>query len=261
MSDEMPVALPGGTEANQPNRAAAERVIALLDLTDLDDQHRVDGIDALVRRAVEHGTAAVCVWPEFVAQVAGRLLELGSTHVRIATVVNFPAGDSDLPEVVAETTSAIADGAQEIDLVLPYRAMLDGDDETARQMVATIADLVHRSGMHLKVILETGELRDDDIIRRASRLAIDAGADFIKSSTGKTAVSATRAAIAAMIDVIVATGGTVGLKPSGGIRTVVDAVEYLDLVDGRLGAEWATPDTFRFGASSLLDDALAVLAD
>jgi deoxyribose-phosphate aldolase len=242
-------------------RAAATRAIALLDLTDLNDEHSAAGLDELVRRAVVHGTAAVCVWPEFVSQAAAQLQTFAvAAHdrplVRIATVVNFPSGDATIAEVRSETEAALADGADEIDLVLPYRAVLTGDADAARSMVKAIAEVVHASGSHLKVILETGELIDGDLIRAASRLAIESGADFIKSSTGKTATSATLDAVSAMVDVIVETGGTVGLKPSGGIRTVEDAVGYLDLVDRALGSTWATPNTLRFGASGLLDDAL-----
>jgi deoxyribose-phosphate aldolase len=245
----------------------AGRVIALLDLTDLDNHHRPDGIDTLVHRAVAHRTAAICVWPEFVRPVRELLAEAalsavdGYHHVtRIATVVNFPAGDSTIGAVRAETRLALADGADEIDLVLPYRALLAGDVDRPTAMVSAIAEVVHGQDRHVKVILETGELVDLEVVRAASRLAIECGADFIKTSTGKTPTSATLDAVEVMIDMIIDTGGTVGLKPSGGIRTVVDAIGYLDLVDRKLGATWATPETFRFGASSLLDDALDVLS-
>jgi deoxyribose-phosphate aldolase len=133
-------------------------------------------------------------------------------------------------------------------------------------MVERIADAVHaatgRSGRpaELKVILETGELVDDDAVLGAARLAVTGGADFIKTSTGKTSVSATPRAVQLMADVVAETDRAVGLKPSGGIRTVDEAMHYLGIVGDRLGGEWATPDTFRFGASSLLDDAIAVAA-
>ncbi len=234
----------------------ARRIISLIDLTDLDDAHRADGIGALVQRALEHRTAAVCVWPEFVERVVnGR----GTEDLAVATVVDFPSGTSAVDTVVAETATAIHDGADEIDLVLPYRSLLAGDEEIARRMVETIAGVAHRSERHLKVILETGELSDADMIRRASRIAVGAGADFLKTSTGKTSTGATIESVDAMIDVVVETGGRVGLKPSGGIRTLDDAAGYLELVDRRLGSDWATPATFRFGASGLLDAALAEL--
>jgi deoxyribose-phosphate aldolase len=242
----------------------AQRVMSLIDLTDLNDAHAPDALDGLVERALEFGVPAVCVWPEFVGRVAA-LLDADSTRTcLIATVVNFPGGGTDIDAVVAETQGALADGADEIDLVVPYRAYLAGDDATATAMVERIAEVVHaatgRSGRpaELKVILETGELVDEEAILGAAQLAVAAGADFIKTSTGKTAVSATLPAVERMIDVVAAADHTVGLKPSGGIRTVDEAMQYLDLVDRRLGAGWATPATFRFGASSLLDDAIAV---
>lgn len=244
----------------------ARRVMSLIDLTDLNDAHAPDALDDLVERALEHGVPAVCVWPEFVGRVAARLDAAMGARCLIATVVNFPAGGTDVDAVVAETTGALAAGADEIDLVLPYRAVLAGDDESARTMVERIAEVVHaasgRSGRpaELKVILETGELVDGAVVSHAARLAVAAGADFIKTSTGKTAVSATLDAFERMVDVVAEAGRTVGLKPSGGIRTVDEAVQYLAMVDDRLGAAWATPDTFRFGASSLLDDAIAVAA-
>ena len=241
--------------------------MSLIDLTDLNDAHIPDGLAHLVDRALEFGVPAVCVWPEFVAPVAA-LLDAGAARgsCLIATVVNFPAGGTDIDAVVAETTGAIAAGADEIDLVLPYSAFLAGDVEVARSMVERIADIVHaatgRSGRpaELKVILETGELVDDDAVLGAARLAVAAGADFIKTSTGKTSVSATLRALELMADVVAETDRAVGLKPSGGIRTVDEALQYLEVVGDRLGGEWATPDTFRFGASSLLDDAIAVAA-
>lgn len=270
--------------SDRTSRAA--RVISLIDLTDLDARHEPDGIDTLVDRAIEWGTPAVCVWPEFVERVTGRRDPDHVDRLRIATVVNFPSGDAQVDSVIAETQDALARGADEIDLVLPYRALVAGDRELPTSMVTAIAELVagfdgtrqpdtrrpggsqsdspqsatRRPGArHLKVILETGELFDRELIREAARLAIGAGADFIKSSTGTTSTSATLEAIEAMVDVIEETGGTTGLKPSGGIRTVDDAMRYLDLVDARLGADWATPETFRFGASSLLDDAVEAL--
>jgi deoxyribose-phosphate aldolase len=244
----------------------ALRVVSLIDLTDLDDARRPDGIEPLVQRAVERGVPAVCVWPDHVARVA-ELLDVASSHdCAIATVVNFPTGAESIDDVVATTRQAHADGADEIDLVLPYRALQDGDDAAATAMVETIRDVVHgstgRLGStgHLKVILETGELVDGELIERAARLAIEAGADFIKTSTGKSPISATLDAADRMVTAIADADRTVGLKPSGGIRTVADAMTYLDLVDRRLGPEWATASTFRFGASGLLDDAVRVIA-
>jgi deoxyribose-phosphate aldolase len=241
----------------------AARVISLIDLTDLNDDHDPDGLDALVARAVEHGVPAVCIWPEFVDTVSAALGD-GAARCGIATVVNFPSGSEPIDDVVELTIGSLAAGADEIDLVLPYHELLQGDVGAARSMVEAVVDTVHeRTGGRgqrgiVKVILETGELVEEAMIASAGRLAVDAGADYLKSSTGKTAVSATLPAFSTMIDVVASADRTVGLKPSGGIRTVDEAIEYLRLVDSRLGPDWATPATFRFGASSLLDDAVAV---
>ena len=130
--------------------------------------------------------------------------------------------------------------------------MLKGDEASVVSMLQAVREIVHAPD-HLKVSLETGELSDQGIIRRASELAIKAGADFIKTSTGKTKVSATPEAVTTMLQVIRDSGRPVGLKPSGGIRTIADAQQYLDLADAMMGPQWATPRTFRFGASGLLD--------
>lgn len=236
-------------------------MIGLIDLTDLADDHAPDGIDELCERAVLHTTAAVCVWPEFVP----RCVELvAGSEVRVATVVNFPSGDEPASHVLRATEAAIDDGAGDIDLVLPYRAVLAGDRRPAERLIGEVAAVVTVDGRVLKVILETGELVDDAVIADAGRLAVDHGAGFLKTSTGKTPVGATLAAAAAMLTVIAdrtAHGRTIGLKPSGGIRTFDDAIAYVELADGVMGTGWATRSTFRFGASGLLDVLLAELGD
>ena len=223
----------------------ARRTIALVDLTDLSDDPTDAAIDALCARARDAGTAAVCVWPRFVRRCA-------ATGVRVATVVNFPAGGEDVAATVAETTTALADGADEVDLVLPYRAFLDGRIGAAAAMVTAVRDVVPEPA-HLKVILESGEYPTLDHVRAAARLAIDHGADFVKTSTGKTAVSATIPASVMILDAVRSASRPVGFKPSGGIRTLDEAARYLALADEMMGSSWAKPDTFRFGASGLLD--------
>lgn len=234
----------------------ARRAIALIDLTDLADDHGGGGIDELCDRAAEHATAAVCVWPEHVARCVRRLADTG---VRVATVVNFPSGDEAVSAVVEATVASLTDGADEIDVVLPYRAFAAGDVQRAGDLVSTVAALVD-TPRRLKVILET-EMLDASSVAPAARLAIDRGADFIKTSTGKLPVGATLAAAGAMLGEIAVSDRAVGLKPSGGIRTLADAEAYLTLADRTMGPEWASPSTFRFGASGLLDALLAVLAD
>ena len=153
----------------------------------------------------------------------------------------------------------MTDGANEIDVVLPWRAFLQGKHDVAHALLLAVAQET-KPQAHLKVILETGELKDPQLIRQASELAIECGADFIKTSTGKTPVSATPEAARAMLQVIRASGKKVGFKASGGIRSFEDAKLYLALCDEIMGPEWAKPETFRFGASGLLDALLERLS-
>ena len=236
----------------------AKTALSLLDLTDLTDNCDAAAIEKLCKQAqTPFGTtAAICIWPRFVAQARGIL---GKGHaVKIATVVNFPSGELAVADVIAETKQAIADGADEIDLVIPYRAFL-ADNETAVTEMVTAVKAACTPPVILKTILETGEIKDAALIRKASDLAIAAGSDFIKTSTGKVAVNATLAAAEVMMTAIRDSGKPVGFKPAGGVRTVADARDYLALAASILGEGWATPKTFRFGASGLLGDILSVL--
>lgn len=229
--------------------AVAARALACLDLTDLSERTSDQATDELCRKARAGGVAAVCVWPQMVSRARGQLEGSG---IALATVINFPAGGEDVERAVDDTEEALSDGATEIDLVLPYRAVLAGRSEAAETMIAAVRAIVD-GGRRLKVILEAGELGDAAAIAEASRLAIGAGADFLKTSTGKSLVSATPAAAEAMLDVITQSRRPVGLKVSGGIRTLADARLYLDLADRIMGPGWATPATFRIGASGLYD--------
>jgi deoxyribose-phosphate aldolase len=226
----------------------ARRAISLVDLTNLTDECDEAAVTALCERARRFGPAAVCVWPDFVATAA---TALSDTEVEIATVVNFPTGDERIFSVTGQTERALADGATEIDLVLPYRSLLAGRTDHAAAMVGAVRT-VTAGRARLKVILETGELPDLDAVRSAAELAIAEGADFIKTSTGKTAVSATTDAVTTMLQVIAAAGRPVGIKPSGGISSADDAERYIALADAVMGSDWVGPATFRFGASSLL---------
>ena len=244
-------------EINTP-REAASFALSLLDLTNLRDDCDAAAIETLCQRAqTPYGSAAaICIWPRFVAQARALL---GQGHpVRIATVVNFPSGDLPVADVVEETRQAISDGADEIDLVIPYRRLLDGDEAAVTDMVEAVRIACPQAC--LKVILETGELKDSVLIGRASELAIAAGADFIKTSTGKVSVNATLEAADIMLRTIRASRKRVGFKPAGGIATVSDADLYLRLAETIMGPNWVMPSTFRFGASGLLDDILAVLS-
>ena len=249
--------------ASQPDARVitARRAIALLDLTELGDAATAAEVEALCARAsTSDGTvAAVCVWPRHVGTAKAALAGNG---VRIATVVNFPTGREPTADVVEQTTAALADGAEEVDVVLPYGSFAAGDVAAAADVLDAVRAVVpHGSGHLMKVILETGELRDPDLIGAAARFAIVHGADFIKTSTGKTQTSATLAATAVMLHAIRETDGRVGLKPSGGIRIFEDAAAYLAQADAVMGAGWVSPRTFRFGASGLLTALIAVLHD
>lgn len=240
-------------------RETAAVALSLLDLTNLKDDCTPAQIETLCARAQSPygNTAAICIWPRFVAQARSIL---GTDHVvKIATVVNFPAGDMEVADVSAEAREAIADGADEIDLVIPYSAFLAGNEQAVTDMVAAVKAEC-KGPVILKTILETGELKDAALIQRASELAIDAGSDFIKTSTGKVAVNATLEAADIMLRAIRASGRKVGFKPAGGIGSVADAALYLSLAETIMAPDWAMPSTFRFGASSLLDDILSVLA-
>ncbi|TCT41125.1 deoxyribose-phosphate aldolase [Martelella mediterranea] len=238
---------------------AASVSLSLLDLTNLkDDCNERDVEDLLARAHTPYGTpAAICIWPRFVS-LARQIL--GDDHlIRIATVVNFPSGDLSLSTVEEETEQAIRDGADEIDLVIPYKKLKAGNEWAVSEMIRAIRFLC-REPVTLKVILETGELADAGLIRKAARLAIDEGADFIKTSTGKVSVNATLEAADIMLGVIREAERPVGFKPAGGVSSVQDAQLYLSLAETVMGEGWVTPATFRFGASGLLNDIEGVLA-
>ena len=243
----------------------AKRAVSLIDLTSLNDDDTSETIAALCQRARTPvgPVAAVCVYPRFIAQAAAALDWSG---IKVATVVNFPAGDASINSVQRDTRLALDSGAHEIDVVLPYRAYLDGNRQQAMALLEAVCSLCHegaRVRAKVKVILETGRLNDSAIILAASQDAIGAGVDFLKTSTGKVEINATLEACVAMlraIDENIERGGrTIGLKASGGLRSTLDAARYLALIDEAMGEHWATPATFRFGASSLLDSLLTTL--
>jgi deoxyribose-phosphate aldolase len=238
----------------------ASRVLGLIDLTNLNDDCTPEDIDALCDQANTHfgSVAAICIWPRFVAQARKKLGE--DSGIRIATVVNFPSGDGDARSVLHETKDAVADGANEIDLVMPYKALAAGDEAKARSMVATIRAATEGVAS-LKVIIEAGELKTPGLIEKASQIALEEDADFIKTSTGKVAVNATPETAGIMLTVLKDFGDEKrGFKPAGGIRTVEEAGQYLALADQIMGKGWVSPKTFRFGASSLLGDVVAALS-
>ncbi|WP_110968219.1 deoxyribose-phosphate aldolase [Pseudomonas huaxiensis] len=232
-------------------------LIALMDLTSLNDDDSDAHIVELCHKAMTPAghVAAVCVYPRFVALARKTLDELGAQTVAVATVVNFPVGSAPVDEVLEQTRQALADGADEIDMVYPWRALLAGDADSGFALVRACKALCADRAV-LKVILETGELASPALIRQASLDAIDAGADFIKTSTGKVKVNATVEAARIMLECIATSGTHVGLKPAGGIRTLADARVYLQLAEQINGPHWISPRHLRLGASSLLDDLL-----
>jgi deoxyribose-phosphate aldolase len=240
--------------------ATARTALSCLDLTSLSDGHDVAGgeaeIEALCAKAIgapgRGATAAVCVWPRLAAFARARL----PAHLAVAAVANFPDGGSDIERAVRDTRAIVDAGGQEVDVVLPYR-----DLAAAPALLAAVRRAC--DGLVLKVILETGEMADTATNDTACRIALDAGADFLKTSTGKKPISATPAAAERLLAAIAgdaAARSRVGFKPAGGIRTVADAALYIDLTAQALGADAVNPRRFRIGASGLLSDIEAVLA-
>ena len=232
--------------------ALARRLLPLLDLTSLNDG-RDDDIEALCAKAVTSfgAVAAVCSWADFASDMKARL---GDRGPRVAVVVDFPEGRASAQEAAAEAEAAVAASADELDLVMPYAAWLAGETEQAMAVMTAVRAAAPSAG--LKVILESGALEKPEIIAAAGRAAIAAGADFLKTSTGKGPPGASPAAAEVLLDVIAGAGRPVGFKASGGVRFLADAALYLDLAERRMGVDWVTADHFRIGASSLLDDLL-----
>lgn len=240
--------------------ATALRALKLMDLTTLNDDDTDEKVIALCHQAKSPAgnTAAICIYPRFIPVARKALREQGTPEVRIATVTNFPHGNDDIDIAVAETRAAIAYGADEVDVVFPYRALIAGNRDIGFALVKACKEACAAANVLLKVIIETGELKSEALIRQASEIAIDAGADFIKTSTGKVPVNATPEVAHIMLSVIRDKGvkQQVGFKPAGGVRTADDAAIYLQLADDILGSGWADARHFRFGASSLLTSLL-----
>ena len=246
---------------------ALDLAIRMMDLTTLEGADTPGKVRALSAKAIRPdpldptvpSVAAVCIYPSLV-RVARRALA-GST-VKVASVATaFPSGQASLDVKLEDVRAAVEAGADEIDMVIDRGAFLSGRIGQVYDEVVAVKDAC--GSAHLKVILETGELGTYDAVRRASLVAIAGGADFIKTSTGKVAPAATLPVTLCMLEVIrdvhEETGAVIGMKPAGGIRTAKQAIQYLCLVHETLGAEWLTPDLFRFGASSLLNDVLLQL--
>jgi deoxyribose-phosphate aldolase len=245
------------TDAKTDLQSVAARAIRLLDLTSLNDSDDAAAVSALCSRALAAPgpVAAVCNWPRVITEARGQQEHSG---IRVAAVANFPGGGDDIAAAVRETEDIVNNGADEVDLVMPYTRWLGGDVTVARDMIAA-CKAACGARVLLKVILETGDLRAPAKIHDAAADAIAAGADFVKTSTGKIAVSATLEAAEAMLRAIKESCQDVGFKAAGGIRDTAAAADYLALADRIMGANWADPRHFRFGASGLLDDLLKQL--
>lgn len=238
-------------------KADALRALSCLDLTDLSADCTASDISDLCDRAqTRHGkVAAVCIWPQFVRQAVAALHKTG---INVATVVNFPEGDHPAADVIAMTEKAREDGAHEIDMVIPWKALMEGHPENVDARVARVKRAA--DGATVKAIIETGMLVTPELIRAATRGAIDGGADFVKTSTGKVPINATPVAARIILEEIKALGEDVGFKVAGGVKTTQDAAEYLAIADEIMGDGWVDPSRFRFGASSVLDALLATLS-
>ena len=255
---------------------AIDTIIKLIDLTTLEGADTPGKVRTLVAKALVPDAgdlstptvAAVCVYGDMVATAVEAL---GDMHgdpdqgkVSVAAVATaFPSGRSSLAIKIADTQEAVAAGADEIDMVIDRGAFLAGEWWTVFQQIVEVKEACRRADgthAHLKVILETGELVTYDNVRKASWLAMLAGGDFIKTSTGKVAPAATLPVTLLMLEAVrdwyAATGQRIGVKPAGGIKTTKDAIKYLVVVAETVGEEWLVPHLFRFGASSLLNDVL-----
>ncbi|MEU3602896.1 deoxyribose-phosphate aldolase [Streptomyces sp. NPDC006798] len=243
---------------------AIDLAISMIDLTTLEGADTPGKVRALAAKAVHPdptdretpATAAVCVYPDMVAAAKAGL---NGADVKVASVATaFPAGRAALDVKLADTRDAVAAGADEIDMVIDRGAFLAGRYLKVFEEIVAVKEAAGPA--RLKVIFETGELSTYDNIRRASWLGMLAGADFIKTSTGKVAVNATPASTLLMLEAVrdfrEQTGVQIGVKPAGGIRTSKDALKFLVLVNETAGPDWLDPHWFRFGASSLLNDLL-----
>src|SRR5689334_1424264 len=243
---------------------ALDLAIRMMDLTTLEGKDTPGKVRALCAKAIHPvpgdasipSVAAICVYPSLVADAVDALRGSGVHVASVAT--GFPSGQTFRDLKIAETRLAVEAGADEIDMVIDRNAFLSGDYLTVFEEIVAVKEACGPA--HLKVILETGELETYDNVRRASILAMAAGADFIKTSPGKVRPAATMPVTLVMLEAIRdferSTGRQVGMKPAGGIRTAKEAIQYLVILYETLGPRWMSPDWFRFGASSLLNDVL-----
>ena len=243
---------------------ALNLTLSMIDLTTLEGKDSPGKVKQLCYKAAHlhdqypnlPNVAAICVYPTMVP-IAKKALN--GTNINIASVAtSFPSGMADLQSKLDEVKSVVDAGANEIDMVISRGRFLRGDYNYVSDEIAQVKDAC--GDAHLKVILETGELVTLDNVRLASDIAMEAGADFIKTSTGKVSPAATPPVVLTMLEAIrdfeTKTGEKIGMKPAGGIGTAKQAIQYLVMVKETLGEDWLSPDLFRFGASSLANDVL-----
>lgn len=268
MVEERATALTKRSIKTTAKLSGLKMAVSMMDLTTLEGKDTPGKVAYLCRKAMHPADpqydvpscAAVCVYPNLV-RYAKRFL--GNSGVHVASVAtSFPSGQVPLKIKLDDTRRAKEEGADEIDMVIDRGAFLAGEHQKVFDEIAAVKEVCGET--HLKVILETGELLTYDNVRLASQIAIEAGGDFIKTSTGKVTPAATLPVTLVMLETIrdyfYATGIRIGMKPAGGIRNAKQALAYLVMVHETLGDDWLTPDLFRFGASTLLNDVLMQIA-
>ena len=240
--------------------AVAQQTLGLIDLTTLNDNDTNETVIELCKKAkTDFGSVpAICIFRQFIPAAKQYFAE-NKLNVKIATVTNFPHGGADLELALRETQEAIDLGADEVDIVFPYQALIAGNDQIGAEMVKRAKQICGTKT--LKVIIESGVLSNPKLIEQASDICIANGADFIKTSTGKVAVNATLEATEIMLNSIKKNNKPCGFKAAGGIRSVAEAKEYLELTARIMGKDWINANNFRFGASSILTDVLNILND
>lgn len=242
------------------SREAATTTLHSLDLTSLNSTDTPESIDTMLAKADQgvNGTvAAICVYPQFLTQSFNKVAKKG---IGIATVINFPSGKGELKQTADDVTAAIKAGASEVDIVLDYESFLKDDREKAYELLAVARDAATAGGAKLKVILESSVFENYDDLYSASVLALQAGTDFIKTSTGKHATGgATLEAAAVMLQAIKDMESDAGIKISGGVKTVADGAQYIALVESMMGKGWIDKDHYRVGASGVMNDITKVL--
>ncbi|MFN8769285.1 MAG: deoxyribose-phosphate aldolase [Neisseriaceae bacterium] len=233
-----------------------QKILQLIDLTSLNDNDTNLNIESLCNKATTRfgNVAAICIYSRFIS-FAKQILK--NSNIKIATVTNFPHGSSDIEIALFETQLALERGADEVDIVFPYHELINGNNRVGIEMIQKAKKACNNK--ILKVIIESGELDNPELIKLASEISIDNGADFIKTSTGKVTFNATLTATEIMLNTIKASNKNCGFKAAGGIKTISEAIKYIELAEQIMGSDWINSYNFRFGASGLLTDVLRIL--